>query len=146
MATMIASQAQSGIQPRALHAGVNSVYAIYSLTATLSAGDIIQMCKLPDRARVVDAILASDVNLAPNATALLNLGNRDDHDCLIASATISAHVMFRLNVAGAIGKQFDVSDDATTRYTMIEIAISDFTGTGTKSGAISLNLTYQIDQ
>lgn len=145
MATYISSQAMSGIQARAVHAGVNSVYSIYSLTATLSAGDIIQMCKLPNNARVLDVNLMTNVNPGANADTYC-VGTRADATCLVSSATLSKNLSFRINQATGLGKVFTVSDDAVNRYSMIEISVPAFAGTGTKSGAISLNILYTIDQ
>lgn len=145
MATYIAAQAMSGIQPRTIVAGVNSVYSIYSLTATLSAGDIIQMCKLPNNARVHEVLFGFNVNPSANADAYC-VGTRADASCLIASATCSANLIFRINQAGGIGKKFTVSDDATNRYTMIEVTPTTLAGTGTKSGALSLTILYSLDQ
>ncbi len=144
MATLISSLAASGIQPRALHAGLNNVHAVYSLTATLSAGDIIQMCKLPDGARIVDVKFGFNVNPSANADAYC-VGTRTDNTALIASATCSANLIFEAKL-GAIGTVFDVSDDAAVSYTMIEITPTTLAGTGTKSGAVSLNITYTLDQ
>lgn len=144
MATLVATTAASGVQPRGIHAGVNAVRAVYSLTATLSAGDIIQMCKLPDGARVIGVSLLSNIN--PGDACLFNVGTRDDHDQFIASATLSANLSFAINRVTGHGVILDVSDDATNRYSMIEIKVSDATGTGTKSGSISLIVQYHLDQ
>ena len=144
MATLIAAQAQSGIMPRALHAGVNAVHAVYSLSATLSAGDIIQMCKLPDGARIVDVKFGSNVNLGANAD-VYSVGTRANPTALITSATCSAGLIFEPTLL-QIGSVLDVSDDAAIQYSMIEVAVSTFAGTGTTSGAVSLNILYQLDQ
>lgn len=144
MATLVASAALSGVQPRAVHAGVNSVYSVYSLTATLSAGDIIQMCKLPDGARVVNTSLISNVN--PFAMAgVFNLGTRTDTDQFIMSATVSANLRFNLNNGDGHGAVLDVSDDASPNYTMVELEVSAGV-TGTKSGSISTIIQYVLDQ
>jgi hypothetical protein len=144
MSTLVGSLAKSGVQPRFLHAGVNSQFSVYSLTATLSAGDIIQMMKLPDGARVIDAILSTAVR--PGEAGTLNVGDRADHDRLIASADASAVIAAQhINTAIGVGHQYDISDAASPRYTMIEIKASDFTGSGTNSGAISLAVMYQLD-
>lgn len=145
MATLVASQAQSGIQPRAVHAGVNSVYSVYSLSATLSAGDIIQMCKLPDGARIVEVALTTTVN--PLAAAVpYNVGTSGDVDKYIINATLSASLVFRLNATAGFGAVEDVSDDASTKYTVVQIEVGGSTTTGTKSGSISLLVQYQLDQ
>lgn len=144
MATLAASQAASGVAPRAIHAGVNSVYAVYSLTATLSAGDIIQMCKLPDNARIVRTSLGVSGYLGD---LKLNVGTRSDPDAFIASATATAAVLHRENVATGPGTVLDISDDASTRYTMIEIAVSDSaSSSGSNAGSIRLVVEYQLDQ
>lgn len=144
MATLIASMAASGIQPRAVHAGVNSVHAEYSLSATLSAGDIIQMFKLPDNARVLETRLTSNVN--PFAMAgVFNVGTRADTDKFIASATLSANLVFRLNNSDGHGFLNDVSDAAVNRYTMIEVSVG-VAGTGSTSGTIKLDMLYSVDQ
>lgn len=144
MATLIASQAKSGVSPKAVHAGVNAVRSVYSLTATLAAADIIQMCKLPDGARIVDVQLGHEV--AIGVAGKLNVGIRADHDGLIASASVAtANRVWGVDAAG-LGKRYDISDDASVRFTMVEIKASDFTGTGTKSGAISLVVSYTVDE
>ncbi len=144
MATMIASAALSTVQPRAVHAGVNSVYSVYSLTATLSAGDIIQMCKLPDGARVINASLLSNVN--PFAmVGVFNLGTRADVDQFIMSATVSANIRFSANNADGHGAVLDVSDDASPNYTMVELSVAAGV-TGTQSGSISTIIQYVLDQ
>ena len=143
MATLIASTALSGTPVRELHAGVNSVTAVYSLTATSAAGDIIQFCKLPDRAKVLGVQLMTNVN--PGDAYNLNIGTRADHDLFIASASLSANVLFQTNVLTGFNVTLDISDAATTRYTMIEGKVANATGTGTKSGAISVTVLYSVD-
>jgi hypothetical protein len=146
MATLIASQAGAGVQPRGVHAGVNAVFAVYSVTATLTAADVIQMCKLPDGARVIDAILSSPSKVG-GSDGKINVGSRDDPDELIASADASAVLSGQhINTTGGVGLVYDVSDDASVKYTMIEAVIAEATGSGTKSGAISLMITYHMDQ
>lgn len=145
MATLVASMAASGVQPRAVHAGVNSVYAIYSLSASISGGDIIQMCKLPDGARVVSVTLTSPVNIS-GTSGILNVGTRDDTDRFIASATLSANLVFRINNAAGLGWLNDISDAAAVRNTMVEITVGGASATTTTSGSIALIVEYQMDQ
>lgn len=141
MATLIASQAKAGVQPREIHVGVNSVYAVYSLTATLSAGDIIQMCKLPDGARIVNVKLAPAGYLGD---AKLNVGTRANHDQFIASATVSGANVQGINAG--LGDVLDISDAATTRYTMVEVQVSDdASSSGTNGGALTLLVEYDVD-
>ena len=66
MSTLVGSQAASGVQPRAIHAGVNSVYGDYDLAATLGVGDVVQLVKLPDA--LVELINLNDLNFEDNET------------------------------------------------------------------------------
>lgn len=150
MATLIATQAASGIQPRSIHAGVQSVYSVYSLTATLSSGDVIQMCKLPDNARVVDYFFETGALLG--TACKLNVGSRANPDALIASATTSVAIRVKPSDAtfaasGGIGTVFDVSGTATTvtPYTMMEVTVSDGAGS-TSTGWMALTVCYSVDQ
>lgn len=47
MATFTSSQVGSGVSPRAVHVGLNTVVGKYSTSTALSAGDVIQMVKVP---------------------------------------------------------------------------------------------------
>lgn len=143
-ATLIASRAASGITPKAIHAGEQSVYSIYSLTATLSAGDIIQMCRIPDGCRVTGVELISDVNLFAMA-GVVNVGTRGTPTLFLASVTPSANLRFTINNASGFGYLLDLSDDAEPKSSMVELKVTT-SGTGTKSGAISLIVKYIMDQ
>lgn len=142
--TIIAKMALSGIQPRELHAGLNTVLSIYSLSRTLSASDKIYMCKIPDGARITDIKLTSNVNLFADA-GILNVGTPDSAARFIASVTPSQNLVFTINVADGLGYLNDISDAAETRYTYIQVSCST-AKTGTTSGAISLLVQYMMDQ
>jgi len=47
MATITATKAAAGIQPKGLRVGLVAVTSTYSLGASLSVGDVIQMIKVP---------------------------------------------------------------------------------------------------
>lgn len=47
MATITATKAQAGVQPKGLRVGLVAVATTYSLAASLSVGDVIQMIKVP---------------------------------------------------------------------------------------------------
>lgn len=143
-ATIIANMAKSGIQPRDIPVGVQSVCSVYSLTRTLSASDKIYMCKLPDGARVIDVKLQFNVN--PFAAAgVVNVGTPGDATKFIASVTPSAGLVFSINDPDGLGWENDISDSAAQRFTYVQVSVST-AATGTKSGAISLVVTYQMDQ
>ena len=77
MATLIASAALSGVQPRALVSGVSVLHSDYTLSATLSAGDFINIGRIPNGGRVIFASVAA--NVAIGEAANLNLGDAGDH-------------------------------------------------------------------
>lgn len=141
ISTLIATGAASGILPREIHAGVNAVCSVYSLTATLTVGDIIQICKLPDGARVLEVIVANDGDVFDGK---MNIGTRADHDKFMASLTFQATTV-RAN--RGLGTTLDVSDAATTRHTMIEAKISDSTSaSGSNAGSLHFCVLYSMDQ
>ena len=147
MSTLIGSQALSGVQPRAIHAGVNSVFGDYDLEATLADGDVIQLVKLPDNARITGFTLQTTGAIGTSAE--LNLGTRANHDLLVASATCAGSQVIGPDSAfaavGGIGSELDISDADTVRYTMIEATVSGAAGS-TLSGNVAVTVNYTIDQ
>ena len=147
MATLVGSQAASGVQPRAIHAGVNSVHGDYDLAATVSDGDVIQLVKLPDKARIAGYTLQTTGAIGTSAE--INLGTRANHDLLVASATCAGSQIIgpdsAFSAVGGIGTELDISDAATVRYTMIEATISGASGS-TASGNIAVTINYTLDQ
>jgi hypothetical protein len=52
MATKTAAKVASGVQAKSLRVGNNQVTSTYTLDSSLSAGDVIQMIKVPENATV----------------------------------------------------------------------------------------------
>lgn len=148
MATLIASQAKSGVIPHAIHSGVNAIVSVYSLTATLSAGDIIQWCKLPSGAKVISGRIGWNVALSATTAAdsQVNVGTRSDQDQFLVSATIMSARTVAFDAVAGFAYEFSLSDSSNTRYTMIESLIGGTMTTGTKSGTISMMIQYVMDQ
>ena len=143
MATLsaVASAAVSGTIPRAIHAGVNAVYSEYTVTATLSNGDIIDICFLPDGARIIDAKVT---NIGDIFDGKMNIGTATDHDAVMASLTFQATT---IHANAGVGTVLDVSDDATTRYTTLKAKISDsVTASGSNAGTLKFVVLYHLDQ
>ncbi len=59
MATILGTKAAAGIQPKGLRVGTVCVATTYSMAASLSVGDVIQMIKVPAGATVVSLTLSS---------------------------------------------------------------------------------------
>lgn len=136
--------AQSGIQPREIATGVNAVFAIYSLSRTISLSDKIFMCKLPDGARVIDVRMQFNVNPFADA-GIINVGTPDNATRFIASVTPSQGLVFSINSPDGQGWLNDISDAATQRFTYVQVSCSA-AKTGTTSGALSLVVVYAMDQ
>ena len=130
---------------KAIHAGMNWAYGQYSLTATLSGSDKIQFVKLPDGARVMQVVFSiegTDIN-----DSKMSIGTSADHDMFIASATIHGNTVYNINVASGVGKVLDISDSATTRYTILQGKLSDGTSfSGSSVGTFRLAVGYTLDQ
>ena len=143
MATIDATNAK---QPRLVHAGTNTVKNTYSLTASLSAGDVLQLVKIPHGA-IIDNIVF--VNTVPGDYHF-TLGDGDDPNRFMVSATMTADagVLFMhdyANGAEGYGYQYDLSDDASPQYDTIDMVASTVT-TGTAAGAITLIVQYHCDE
>lgn len=143
--TAVASACLSGVQPRYGVQGVQAVYSVYSLTATLSAGDIIRICKIPDGARIIDVQVGVPGVVCD--TGRINVGTASDHDQFIVSATINVARVINMSTHGdgaAFGTVLGTSDSASTKYTELRAKISDnaTSGTGTNAGTIRFLVTY----
>ena len=137
MATLQADLAASGVIPRCHHVGVHAQYAKYTTASgTFSVGDIIQMMKIPDGAKVVGGWLKCSA-LVGSTVAKINLGTRGDNDGFIASQTCKTARSISIDGSNGalLGTTHDRTDSDTTRYTMIEVQIggTSLTGTGTVS-------------
>lgn len=145
MATLKADKAKDGAQPRAVHAGTNSVKFTYSVTANLSVGDVIQLAKIPHGA-IIDGFTVwhTTGNIA------FDIGDGGDGDRFIDSASVvtNGSVVFgvhaQTNVAG-YGYQYNLSDDATDQFDTMDMTILVVT-TATAAGAISGVIQYHMDE
>ena len=135
MATLKGTGAGDGAQPRAVHAGVNSIISTYTFTATSSAGDVVQMVKIPDGARILDVKVKANVG-----NALVSVGDGGDSGRFIATATVSASIA-ELNVPGGLAYQYDVSDAAIPQHDTIDITVAD---TGAVSTTFTLLAVYEV--
>lgn len=144
MATYIADLAASGVQPRALHAGVQMAYATYTTASgTLSVGDVIQMLKIPDGAKIVGGFLKFNA-IAGSTVAQINLGTRTDTDGLVVSATGNAAKVIAFT-GDLMGNNQTVTDAASTRHTMVEALIGGTSLTGTGTISIEACVMWQME-
>lgn len=87
MATYDSAKVASGVVPR-LTNNLTGVFAEYTSTAALQAGDVIRMIKVPPRAVVVDMVLSS-TDMDSGTTVVLDVGDGGDTDRFIDGATVA---------------------------------------------------------
>jgi len=101
---------------KAVHTGLNVVYAEKTATICLSAK--ILACKLPNGARVVDGWIAYDT------AGELGVGTSASLDCFLSTASVSGVTRFFDKVAATrdgAGYKVSLSDDAVQRWQAVKI-------------------------
>ncbi|MGH6954421.1 MAG: hypothetical protein ACREGL_09580, partial [Alphaproteobacteria bacterium] len=126
--------------PKKLHAGVNSITSVYTTTAALSAGDVIQMVKLPDRARVLEIILA---HRTVDGSAVLNVGDGGAATRFGSITASTVTTTTRLN-PGLVPYQYSLSDDAAIKYDTVDITVGTV-ASQTPSTILSLTVLFQVE-
>jgi hypothetical protein len=139
VATLIASAAQSGIQPRTVHAGVNAVHSVYSATSTLSASQTVNICRIPDGARITGVKANATTNLKQ---LVFSVGVPGDTEVFITSASCGTTKVFYAD--GGIGNKYDTSDDAALASTLVVGTITT-SASGTSGGSVSWIVEYFMD-
>jgi hypothetical protein len=128
------------------HEGMNVGYGYYTANGvSLSAGDTIQMVKVPNRAIILDWMLSG---FAGTAATVFSVGDGGDTDRYGVTATLSAtSALKRMDgVNGAAtghGYQISLSDDAADpRHETIDLLV--VSGTSTVTCSIVLTVWYKM--
>ena len=125
MATLSSNRISAGTTPRALRVGVVCDTATYSLAASLSTGDVLQMIRVPVNARVLDVY----VKYASDGEGSFIVGDGVDADRYITDTNISAgatgQVLQRMN---AIIAPYTYSTDDTIDITFSLSTVQPSTG------------------
>ena len=122
MATYTAANAQPTVQPR-YQLGTVAVRGLYNANGlTVSAGDVIQMVKIPHGARIVDLYVAGSV---PIDAGTITVGDGGSANRFITTTSISTGPVFiRMNNGAGAGFQYSFSDDAVNQFDTIDITIA----------------------
>lgn len=141
MATKQSVEVARGDGPRDIHAGLQTAYGYYTAGGvTLSAGDVIQMVKVPNGAVIVHRAISG---VAGAAAVGLNIGDGGDGD-RYGHVTLSATAHYHIgNAAAGHGYQYSLSDDATVRYDTVDLTI-DSVSSATATCSIVLTVTYYM--
>lgn len=145
MATFTADKAKSGVNPRTVHAGTQTVVSSFiwgvtnsddtTTSATAAAGDVVRMVKLPNGATV---------------TRVAYVGNRDDGAYKLgtsASASLfDATVSLSAGITEAIiglPHTVSISDDASVAYEWLTATV--VSAGYTLSDTITVIVDYHLD-
>lgn len=132
MATLTASKAAGGIQPKGLRVGLVAVTMAYSVTASLSAGDVIQMVKVPMNATPIYVGVSGG-----SGACVVKVG--DGVSTGRYMATRSASIAMAMQTISSAYVPYAYSTDDT-----IDILVSAVS-TGVASGAFNLIAIFSMD-
>lgn len=122
MATLTTTRTTSGTtSARFVHEGVYSDFVSYSFTANPSAGDVVQLFRVPRGARVLD------LQVVCNRASEYGVGDGNDDNRFIATAAVAA-----ATVAGGVminaGLNYEYTADDTIDLTIASAsATTDYT-------------------
>lgn len=137
MATFTSTACASGVMPRAIHAGVNSVSAAHTVSGSLSAGDVIQMVKIPNGATILDIVLRTAIT---PAQITLSVGDGGSTGRYVLTATHTSTV-YHANTG--VPYTYDISDDAAVQYDTVDVKVSTASGSGNSS--FYMTVLYTMD-
>lgn len=133
MATKTASKVAAGVQPKGLSVGLVAVTSVYSLTSSNSAGDVIQMVKVPKGATPVYVSLSG----AGTGAGSVNVGDGGS-----AARYISGYLNSAASVMSVINTNYTpytYSVDDTINITVSAVSI------GTVAGAFVMTAIFAMD-
>lgn len=131
---------------KANHTGLNTVVAKYVIGSTgLTAGSVIQMIPVPDRAKILTGWLRG----SGASNCKLSVGDGADPDRFISTATqstTSSHQLWTffnnaLAISTGFGYQYSLSDDAAVKWDTIDILV----GSASLTGTVMLGVCYYLD-
>ena len=144
--TYYSTEITRGDQPRYVESGDFTVWGTFSLTAALVINDVIQMCKVPNGARILNIDLYCD-DLDTNGTPLIALDvgdggsvNRFAQAVLIAE---NGGIMRGIQTKAGFGYQYSLA--ANTGYDTIDIKVNTAPATGATTGDIKMRVTMCVD-
>lgn len=133
MATKTASKCAAGVQPKGLSVGLVAVTSVYSLTSSNSAGDVIQMIKVPKGATPVYVAVSG----AGTGVGSVNVG-----DGVSAARYVSNYLNSATSVTQAINTNYTpytYSTDDTIDITVSAVSV------GTVAGAFIVTAIFAMD-
>lgn len=151
-ATFTCSAANAGVQPRANYEGVTYAYFKHAGTASISASDVVLLCKIPTGATVLDCMIRAGHKADTQATVSFFLAKVGEGSASsiasfgtqVLSAT-GGTVLFRPTTAsGWAPTRISVSDDSAFQYAFVKSGVS--AGTATTSYSINGYVLYTMNE
>lgn len=133
MGTYTSNKTSSGIQPRAVHAGVNSVVGVYSASAAITAASVIQMVKIPKGAVILETRIHGYAGAVSQG---LSVGDGNTAARFNATSSASAASPVLRNTLG-LGYTYTADDT-------IDITVVDLTS-ASAIGTITMAVDYLMD-
>lgn len=139
MATLTSTAAASGVAPRAVHAGVNSVSVNYNSgsTAISPSATTILMCKIPSKATILDFVQYHSTGAA---TCPMDVGVDTSLSALASAQTQGTAGRASLGVPYSV----DASGTVTAGYQLVKATVTP--GTATASVKVDLTVLYTMDK
>lgn len=138
MATFKSDKAQASSARRVLHSGLTIEHAQYTGSASLSAGDTIEMVKVGAGGRVHSFVLSVNT-LGTSATPTVALGDGLDSNRYFGTAAPTAGFVTDLNNHAGHGYEYTADDTVDIRVASVP------SGNGTSAPVFKLTLGVFYD-
>lgn len=115
MATVTAPQVSAGVQPKVIRVGLVATTSVYSLAASISTGDVLQMIKVPANARVVDVHVR---HVSTGGVGSYIVGDGVDTDRYIDTASTASGTVHRMNRGAQDVYTYSVDDTIDIVYSL----------------------------
>lgn len=135
MATLTASAAQANAVAQAPATGTCTRVIHYSIAASFSAGDVVQMCKVPLGANITGVQFAINGH---SGVLTVNVGDGNDVSAYAASVVLSGSVVALTSLpARGIGRSYSAEDTVDIQVAAISAPVA--------AGSLILVLSYTLN-
>lgn len=138
MATKTATAAQSTVAARYDAVGPVTRVVEYTLNGvSFSAGDVIQMVRVPAGAKFVDFVISWDLLGAAGTSSytFTGLGDGNDADRYMTSTSAVTSAVVRMSIPGGQGYSYSAEDT-------IDLTVGTVTSGTAATGTVRLSFTY----
>jgi hypothetical protein len=140
MATLTATAAASNVPARYQHNGTITRVVDYAIAASLSAGDVIQMVKIPKDACVFSVVVGlADTPTTHTGVITANIGDGNDTSAYAAAVVLSGSaVALSSTPVRGLARSYSAEDTIDIVVTAVSAAAA--------SGSLRLVVQYTLDK